>query len=481
MSHRNEIIIGIALVLLVVGTILGFRAYSDRSARIPRDKVTSESLISNPYTLDFSALAERVGKSVVNIRTARENASAVRNPFENLFDRNHPFELFSIDRDAKRRSLGSGFIVHRDGYVLTTSHVVENASRISAELYDKKIVQAVLVGTDPKTDLALLKINNHDLPELTLAATDGIAVGDWVAAFGSPFGLEQTMTVGIISSKGRTTGSSLFNNLLQTDAAINPGNSGGPLVNMRGEVVGVSTIVGNRGQGFSVIGFAIPAPVVRRVYDQLLRSGKVTRGWIGVRVQDITPEIARSFGLNRSGGALIAEATPDSPAAKTGMQSGDIILEFNHQEIRTAHDLLSAVANSHVGSTAPVKLLRAGKELSFEIPVGERPSAVAEIFRSPAMRERGALGITVENVTPEIQTEMRLSSARGVLVTEVAPGSSADLGGVLPGDVIRSINHSPVNRAVDLLAVLGNLKENSTVLLTVERHGQVVYLAFDLS
>lgn len=482
MSFRNGLLIGLGMLLAVVGAVLGLRVRFDRNAVAVADTrdLAASTALRDPFSHDFSQLADRVGKSIVNISSERDDTRPFRNPLSDFFERHNPFELDDNAREAKRISLGSGFIVSSYGYILTNSHVVENASRISVRLNDKRIAAAVVVGTDPKTDLAVLKIGNRNLPPLSLAQTDDVAVGDWVAAFGGSFGLEQTMTAGIISAKGRAIGSNSFN-LLQTDAAINSENSGGPLVNMRGEVVGVNTTISDRGRGFKGIGFAIHAATARQVYEQLVRSGKVTRGWIGIRIQDVTPEIARSFELNRPGGALIADVSPNGPAAGAGIRSGDIILEFNHQQIQTTHDLLSAVADTKVGSSAPVNLLRVRKELSLNVTVGERPSAVAELFRSPEGNEPVKLGITVENVTPEVQAEMHLASNQGVLVIEVTPGSPADSGGVLPGDVIHSMNHAPVNRAADLLAAIGNLREDSTVLLMLERHGQLMYLAFQLS
>lgn len=466
------------MLLAVVAGVLGFRASSDKSTRaLPNTRdFPTRSILRSPLNNDFSGLAQRVEPSVVNISTERHV-----DPFSSLFDRRSPFDLFSGSRDDNANSLGSGFIVDSDGHILTNSHVVENASKISVRLSDKRIVDAVVVGTDPRTDLALLKIRNHELPALRLAPSDDVAVGDWVAAFGSPFGLEETMTAGIVSAKGRGPASGLYDSFLQTDAAINPGNSGGPLVNLRGEVVGVNTTISTRGREFNGIGFAVPASVARRVYERLVRDGKVTRGWIGVRIQEITPEIARSFDLKDPVGALVADVAPDGPAARAGMRSGDIILEFNHQKIQTAHALLAAVADATVGSAAPIRLSRSGRELSLDVQVGERPSSVAGIFRSPGGYERGKLGITVENVSPEIKTEMHLASNSGVLVIEVIPGSSADDGGVLPGDVIYGINHSPVHSASELLSVMGNIKQNSTILLNIERRGRMIYLAFQLS
>ena len=482
MNSRNRLAIGIIILLVIVAGIFGFHAAFDKSEGTGNHvQVLINRAIGTPS--DFSKLADLVERSLVNISTEREDTGVLRNPLRNFFKRRGSFDVYGDTREdeARENSLGSGFIVSSDGYILTNSHVVENASRISVKLSDKRTLVAVLVGTDPKTDLAVLKIREHNLPALHLSPSDGVAVGEWVAAFGSPSDLEQTMTAGIISAKGRVIGSDLYDNFLQTDAAINAGNSGGPLMNLRGEVIGINTTVANRNLGFNGIGFAIPAATALHVYEQLIRSGKVTRGWIGVQIQEVTPQIARSFDLNNPQGALVADIAPNGPAAKAGLKSGDIILEFNHQPIQTAHDLLSAVANARVGSLARIRTARNGKEIPFDVTVGERPSAVAEFFRSPEGNAPGELGIMVENVTPDVQAQMHLASDKGVLVIEVIPGSSAESGGVLPGDVIHSINREPVNKAADLLAAMRNLKENGTVMLGLERRGRLLYLAFQLS
>jgi serine protease Do len=481
MSFRKGFALGLAMLLVIVAGALSFRKAFVKSTGALQNKLSpADDSSLSPLKHNFEALAASVMGALVNVNTLREDAATLRDPFRDFFSGRRAFDLLD-GNNSRRSSLGSGFIVASNGYILTNSHVVENASKISVKLSDHRIMDAVVAGTDPKTDLAVLKIPGSNLPVLHLAQSDDVAVGDWVAAFGSPFGLEQTMTAGIISAKGRGAGPEPYGDLLQTDAAINPGNSGGPLVNLRGEVVGINTMIATRGLGFNGIGFAIPATTAGRVYDQLIKSGKVTRGWIGIRIQEVTPEIARSFGLKVRKGALVSEVASEGPAAKAGLRSGDIILEFNQQQILTSHDLSAAVADAKVGTSARMKVLRNGKELQLDLLVGEHPSAMAQRFRPPQLREPGRLGITVENVTPETQAQMNLLSSRGVLVIEVTPGSAADAGGVQPGDVIHAINHSPVYTAADLLAVTRNLREDSTVLLRLERQGKVLYLAFELS
>jgi serine protease Do len=480
MNLRKKLIIGLVLILMIAAAVFGSRILFIKSIGKNSGSIRPTDYQQNPFIPDFESLAVQVKKSLVNVNAERADAVRIRNPFDNFYYGNDAFQD-RLNRNGSRwSSLGSGFIVNSDGYILTNSHVIENASRINVRLADRRILKATVVGTDPKIDLAVLKIQSSNLPVLHLESSDTVAVGDWVAAFGRPFGLEETVSAGIISAKGRAVGLASSDKLLQTDAVINPENSGGPLVNMQGEVVGINTAIAGRNRGFSGIGFAIPADAVWRAYDRLIQTGKAARGWMGVLLQDVTPEIAKVFGLNRLGGALVSEAAPDGPAAKAGITSGDIILEYNGQPVRNRHDLSSAVTETKAGTSIPIKVLRNGKQMIVHITVGERPSDAAQHFTAPRMREPGKLGITVESLTPEIQSTMHLSSSNGVLVIDVIPGSAADNGGIQPGDIIHAINHTPVYAATDLLAMMRKLNEDSTVLLHLERQGKVFYSAFRL-
>jgi serine protease Do len=490
MNLRSKLIIVSALILAIAAGVFGYRAFITKSINIGISKSANNNAetmhsanppLPNPFIPNFEPLATKVKPSLVNINTERKDVAKIRNPFEYFFYGNDAFEDAFSGSGSHWISLGSGFIVNSNGYILTNSHVIENASKISVKLVDRRIVSASVVGTDPKTDLAVLKIPSSNLPVLHLAKSDTVAAGDWVAAFGRPFSLEVTLSAGIISTKGRNLGSELYDKLLQTDAAINPENSGGPLVNLRGEVIGINTVVVSQHRGFKGIGFAIPADAAQRIYDRLVRSGKSARGWMGVLLQDITPELARSFNLNRLEGALVSEVAADGPAAKAGVRSGDIILEYNGRPVRNRDDLSSAVAESKAGASIPIRILRNGRRLTISMAVGERPSDVAQHFISPRMREPGKLGVTIENIAPETQAALHLASTSGVLVVDVIPGSAADNGGVRPGDIIHAINHIPVNTAVDLLAVMRTLNQDSTVLLRLEREGKTFYSAFRLS
>jgi serine protease Do len=482
MSFKKGFALGLVMLLVITAAVMAFRlAFFQRKPETSSNPTPTHYSTRRLSDSDFESLAARVESAVVNVNTEFDVPTHFLFPFGDSFPGHGVFDSLDALGSFRRSSLGSGFLVHSDGYILTNSHVVEDASRISVKLSDNRILEAVVVGTDPKTDLAVLKIKGSNFPVLRLAQSDDVAVGEWVAAFGSPFGLEQTITAGIISAKGRVLGSEFYDHFLQTDAAINAGNSGGPLVNLRGEVVGVNTAIANQSAGFSGIGFAIPAETARSVCDRLIRSGRITRGWLGIRIQGVTPEIARSFGLEYPWGALVSEAVSGGPGAEAGLRSGDLILEYNHRKIQTPQDLSAAVADTQVGTKAHLRILRDGKEQSIDVSVGERPSAVARHFRSPEKSEPGRLGLTVENVTPEIRAQVNLASGSGVLVLDVSPGSAADSGGVRPGDVILGMNHSTVNTVADLLAITRDLKENSIVLLRLERRGKMFYLAFELS
>ena len=477
--------LGLGMLILVLGGSLAFQAGSKHEGRTTAPSaVTTTSAAS--LSKEFEEIARQVQPAVVNISTEQiihNTAGQMPEGLDQFFGGNSPFGSFfrNEPRDFKQRSLGSGFIVNSDGYILTNNHVVENASKIRVKLNDGREMEAKVVGSDPQTDLAVLRIPASNLPTLSMADSGKVQVGDWVLAFGSPFGLSQTMTAGIISAKGRTIGAGPYDDFLQTDAAINPGNSGGPLVDLDGNVVGINTMIASQNGGFQGIGFAIPASMAENVYGQLVKDGKVTRGWLGVRIQGLTPELAKGFNVKPDQGVLVAAVDSDSPAGRAGLQSGDIVLSFDGKEVHSPQDLSLAVAAAKVASTAQVAVLRNGERLSLDVKVGERPAEVGEQARTTVPEEQGKLGIRVEDLTPQVAREMRLASGKGVLVTEVTPGSPAEEGGVRPGDVVQEINRIPVNKASELVAAVHDLKSGANVLLKVERRGQPLFLAFELS
>jgi len=477
--------IGLGMVLLVLGGALAFHSSRDVHAT-GATAVEASPAGAAAFGKGFEVVAKQVEPAVVNINTEQiiHNAAArMQDPFRDFFGQESPFNDFfrNAPRDLKQKSLGSGFVVDANGYILTNNHVVENATKIKVKLADSRVMDAKVVGTDPQTDLAVLKVAASGLPVLKMADSDRTEVGEWVLAFGSPFGLTQTMTAGIISAKGRVIGAGPYDNFLQTDAAINPGNSGGPLVDLEGRVVGINTMIASQSGGFQGVGFAIPSAMASSVYGQIVKNGKVSRGWLGVQIQSLTPELSKSFNLEPDKGVLVAQVEPDSPASRSGLQSGDVIMKYNGKDIHNAQDLSLAVADTPAGSAAKLDVLRNGRPTTLEVKVGQRAEKVAESSGSPEETEHGKLGMTVERITPEIARAMNLTSSRGALVSDVRRGSPADDAGVEAGDVIREINHAPVNTVGDLMGVVRSLKAGSTVLLKVQRQDQVMFLAFDLS
>ena len=428
----------------------------------------------------FSAVSKQVEGAVVNISSEQViQMSQQEEMFRRFFGDQGPFG--NVPRSRRENSLGSGVIVDPAGYVLTNNHVVDRGTKITVKLHDGREIVASVVGKDPATDLAVVKINASNLHALRLGDSNKVEVGDWVLAFGSPFGLEKTMTAGIVSAKGRVIGGGPYDDYLQTDAAINPGNSGGPLVNLAGEVVGINTVIFSRSGGFEGVGFAIPSDLAQSVYGQLAKTGKVTRGWLGVELQELTPELAKSFNLKEKKGVLISEVGPGSPASKAGVRSGDILLEYNGRPVNNYRDLSLAVAESKVGASSKLKVLREGREMVLDVTVGERPGERTEASEPAASDEQGRLGVTVSEITPDVARQLGVSSTEGALVTDVRPGSPADEGGVRPGDVIRELNRNPVKTAGELVGAARNLKRGSSVMLKIERQGRTRFVAFELS
>ena len=329
----------------------------------------------------FSEIVTAVSPAVVNISTTkvvkRDQGPFFDDPFYDFFN---PFHDFNAPRKWKEKSLGSGVIVSADGYIITNNHVVEKSDEIKVTLLDRRTFKGAIVGADPKTDVAILKIDADNLLPLTWGDSDKLQVGEFVLAIGSPYGLSNTVTMGIISAVGRANvGIADYEDFIQTDAAINPGNSGGPLVNIRGELIGINTAIFSRTGGYQGIGFAVPSNMVRLIMDQLIQQGKVTRGWVGVTIQELTPELASEFGLKRSNGALVSDVAKDSPAAKAGILRGDIILEFNGKEVKDVSSLRNMVAQSKSGTEISMKILRSGKEFTVKIVIKELPREVAEV------------------------------------------------------------------------------------------------------
>ena len=430
---------------------------------------------------NFSDLAEKVRPGVVNIQVVRKvknvgfgaphfngNPFGGRNPFEDFFG---PSPEGNSPRGFEQRGVGSGFVMSEDGFILTNNHVIEDADRIKVKFADGKDFTARVVGRDPKTDLALVKIEGASaLHPLKLGNSESLKVGSWVVAVGSPFGLEQTVTVGIVSAKGRVIGSGPYDNFIQTDASINPGNSGGPLINMNGEVIGINTAIIPNAQG---IGFAIPVNMARDIVPQLQAKGHVTRGWLGVSIQEVTPELAKSFSLDKNKGALVAEVFKASPAEKAGIEQGDIILQFNGKDIAESKELPRMMAATPVGDTVALKVLRNGKTITCKVNAGEMQEKEVASLDTP----RESLGLTVQDITPDIAQELGLGKAGGVVVAGVEPGSPASDVGIQPGDVIQGVNQKPVKDADDFVEKIEKAGKQENVLLLIKRGNNNLYAA----
>lgn len=435
----------------------------------------------------FAELARQASPAVVNISTEKtiKGPGRVRKFFgPSPFGREDPFRDFfekffgDLPKQFKHRSLGSGFIFDRDGYIITNNHVVEGADKIKVKLVDGREFAATIKGRDPKTDLALIKISSptHDLPVLPLGDSDAINVGDWVLAVGNPFGLAHTVTQGIISAKGRVIGAGPYDDFLQTDASINPGNSGGPLLNLKGEVIGINTAILATGQG---IGFATPSNMAKEIIPQLKTKGKVVRGLLGVQIQVVTPGLAKSFGLAKPRGALIAEVNPGSPAAKGGLRRGDIIVEYNGKIIKEMHELPRLVAHTAPGTTVTVKVLRQGKEKTFSITIGElkeKPTA----WKQKGEGTESNLGMVVEKLTPSLARRFRVKEDAGVLVVEVERGSPAAEAGIRPGDLILEINTRLIKTGKDFDRALSQLKKGIPARILIKRRGRTLYLTIEV-
>lgn len=430
---------------------------------------------------DFVELAKKLKPSVVNISTTKVvGEQQSRRPQANPFG-NDPFNDFFErffqgvpQRPHKERGQGSGFIISDEGYIFTNNHVVAGADEIKVKLSDGREFKGTLKGTDEKLDLALIKIDTKEhLPIAPLGDSDAIEVGEWVMAIGNPFGLAQTVTAGIVSAKGRWIGSGPYDDFIQTDASINPGNSGGPLFNMKGEVVGINAAIIQGGQG---IGFAIPINMAKSVLTQLKETGKVTRGWLGVSVQPVTPELAQSFGLQAEKGALISEVIKDSPAEKAGFEVGDIILEFNGKQVNEMSELPRLAAVTPVGTKAKVKLLRKGKVIEKTVTIEKMAETASETAAKPSETSE-KLGLTVTDLTKELAARIGTRETKGVVVTAVKPGSEAEDKGLMQGDIIKEINYSPVNNTADYEKAVRAVKKGSFIRLLVRRGNGSIFVA----
>jgi serine protease Do len=420
----------------------------------------------------FANVVKAVTPMVVNISTISHKRLA-----QPLFQFSPFFgELFEqAPRVRKETSLGSGFIINKDGYIVTNDHVIKEADSIQVKLSSSDVTYtAKVIGRDPKTDIAVIKINAKEpLQAAVLADSDKIQVGQWAIAIGNPFGLDKTVTVGVISATGRSgMGIETYENFIQTDASINPGNSGGPLLNIHGEVVGINTAIVAAGQG---IGFAIPVNMAKQIISQLINKGNVSRGWLGVSIQPVTDEIAKSFALPKARGALINDVIAGSPAEKAGLQQGDVLLKFDGKDVKDARQLQMVVAETPIGKQVTVELFRDGKNLTLPVTLASTDSASAQQPRSTSP-QRGWLGLEVE----EIPRNLKARGVSGVVVADVKPDSPAAEAGFEPGDVIAAVNQRKIGSVTDYNNALKAAEQRGSATFLVRRGGATLFFALPL-
>ncbi|MEW6272086.1 MAG: DegQ family serine endoprotease [Thermodesulfobacteriota bacterium] len=418
----------------------------------------------------FSEVARGVSPSVVNLSiTANVGPASVPRGLggDEFFER-----FFGGQMPRTARSLGSGFVLTSDGYIATNAHVVDRASKITVRLASKEEYPAKVVGVDSKTDVALIKIDPREpLQPADLGDSSSLEVGEWVMAIGSPFGLEQTVTVGVVSAKARVLGAGPYDDFIQTDAAINPGNSGGPLVDSEGRVVGINTAISSRSGGNEGVGFAIPIGLAKNVLDQLRETGRVQRGWLGIGIQDVTPELASSFALDEASGALVASVAPGGPAERAGVRRGDVIVEYDGRPIEDSHQLPALVAETPVGHSARMIVVRDGERRELDVDVAELPEEPER--RLSALGDTGddsdaSLGLAVADITPQLARRRRLARDSGIVVTAVEPLGPAAEAGLRPGDIVREVNRKPVASTSEFRDALRQ-SDRDDVLLLVQR------------
>lgn len=470
-------------------------SFKSCSAALAALLMLSQVLVARAELPDFTDLVEQASPAVVNISTRQKVAQpgvvingqmpdleGLPPMFREFFERSMPqMPKGPGGRQREAQSLGSGFIISADGYVLTNNHVVADADEIMVRLSDRSELQAKLVGTDPRTDVALLKVEGKNLPTLKLGKSDELKVGEWVLAIGSPFGFDHSVTAGIVSAKGRSLPNENYVPFIQTDVAINPGNSGGPLFNLDGEVVGINSQIYTRSGGFMGVSFAIPIDVALSVADQLKASGKVSRGWLGVVIQEVNKDLAESFGLEKPAGALVAQVVDKGPAQKGGLRVGDVILSANGQPVVVSGDLPHLVGVLKPGSKVVLELMRDGERKTLSLEVGSLPDEGNQLLAdeaSGAERSSNRLGVSVVDLTAE--QKQAADIAGGVLIKDVQQGPGA-LIGLRPGDVITHLNNQPVLSAKQFAEVAKALPAKRSVSMRVLRQGRASFITFKLA
>jgi len=492
--ERRSFKIGIiAGSFLVVGVLVGVALTLRMDWMTPAISESAVSqqmqpVITNPPQNHFVPIVKAVSPAVVNISTTRiikqQQGQApspfADDPFFRHFFGDEFFRRFNGPRKRQESALGSGVIVDPKGYIITNNHVIEKADKIKVVLSDDREYDGKVIGTDPKTDLAVIKIDAKDLPSVAWGDSDKLEVGEYVLAIGNPFGLNQTITMGIVSAIGRANvGIADYEDFIQTDAAINPGNSGGALVNVSGQLVGVNTAIFSRSGGYMGIGFAVPSNMAKSVMDSLVKTGKVTRGWLGVSIQKLNKDLAKQFDLPDSKGALVGEVMEDTPAEAAGIEAGDVIIKFNGKDVDDPTSLRNIVADTPINKKVDVVVIRDGKKKTLTVKTGEQPKDMAKVGPSDEGDEdqaSGLAGFEVRDLTPAIARELGIKNIAGVVVSSVESGSQAQQAGLQRGDVILSVNRKIVNSVADFNAVTGKIGKDDSILLRVNRRGGKVFI-----
>jgi serine protease Do len=463
--RKREISRGTFLLLSPMILILVFPAWSLNAA---------ERTTAKDWRKGFVEVAKKVKPSVVAIRS--ERTVTVGPGMGEDFFKGTPFEDFFKEHGGppvKRKQMGegSGVIVDAQGYILTNYHVVTGAEKISIHLFDGRELKGTVRGTDPRTDLAVVHVEAADLPIATLGDSDRLQVGEWAIAIGSPFGLEETVTVGVISAKGRSgLGTGNYEDFIQTDASINPGNSGGPLVNIDGKVIGINAMIIQPGQG---IGFAIPINLAKTIMVELIKTGKVIRPWVGIGLQDITSDLMKFFNLKEKEGALISQVYKGSPAEQAGFKVGDIVIEVDGVKIKSSQDVVREVLKKKVGQKVNFVILREGKRLEISVTTAEMPEKMGE--QGPAKPAKEWFGLRVSNVTPDLARQLGLKKAEGVVVVGVEPNSVAQTSGLKAGDIILEVNRQKVSNENDYRSIMEKAKPDQGVLFLIDRAGSTFF------
>ncbi len=472
----------VCALALAVASGVGFELHGSAAAQQAQAPLPSPQDLSRT----FINLAKQIKPAVVNIDVVEKSKRTSSMRLPEGFPQIPGFPNFGDGVPRRQKGTGSGVVISTDGYILTNNHVAGDADQINVKLADGREFKARLIGKDTETDLAVVKIDAQNLPFARLGNSDALEQGEWVIALGSPFGLQQTMTAGIVSATGRDLGvqGGQFTNFIQTDASINPGNSGGPLVNMQGEVVGINTLIFSQTGTSAGVGFAIPSNLATKVYAQLIKSGKVTRGYLGVYLQPVSPSLARTVGYNGTEGAVVGDLTDDSPAARSGLRSGDVIVEFDGKPVKSPKQLTEIVADTPVGKSSEVKYVRDGHVETTSIRLGERPSKPGDQDQpengADPEQDAGKLGASVSNVTGELARQMKLKMPGGVMIQNVQPDSPAAEAGLRRGDVIHRVNRTPINNRQEFLRALALVKGEKEITFQVEREGQLQFVPVTL-